>query len=148
MRPEELADRIGASFGPSRWFEIGQERIDRFADVTEDWQFIHLDPERAAQTPFGGTVAHGYLTLSMLAPMAYDALPEIEGMRASVNYGFDRIRFLAPVRSGARLRARFDLAEVAPRGADRVLARFVVTMEIEGGETPALSADWLVMYLF
>ena len=148
MRAYELAENVGTTLGTSRWFEIAQERIDRFADVTEDWQFIHLDPERAAQTPFGGTVAHGYLTLSMLAPMAYDALPSMEGMRASVNYGFDRIRFLAPVRSGARVRARFDLMEVAPKGDDRLLARLAVTMEIEGQDSPALSADWLVMYLF
>lgn len=148
MRADELAEHVGTTLGTSRWFEIAQERIDRFADVTEDWQFIHLDPERAAQTPFGGTVAHGYLTLSMLAPMAYDALPAMEGMRASVNYGFDRIRFLAPVRSGSRVRARFDLMEVAPKGDDRLLARLAVTMEIEGQDSPALSADWLVMYLF
>lgn len=148
MRPSDLAARVGTTLGTSRWFEIGQDRIDRFADVTEDWQFIHLDPERAARAGFGGTVAHGYLTLSMLAPMAYDALPDMEGMRASVNYGFDRIRFLAPVPSGARLRARFDLLEVMPKGAGRMLARLAVTIEIEGQDTPAVSADWLVMYLF
>ena len=148
MTVDELAKRVGTTLGVSRWFEIGQDRIDRFADVTEDWQFIHLDPDRAAETPFGGTVAHGYLTLSMLSAMSYDVLPRMDGMRASVNYGFDRIRFLAPVRSGSRLRARFELVEVAPKGDDRLLVRLAVTMEIDGRDGPALSADWLVMYLF
>ena len=148
MTADELAERVGSRLGTSRWFEIGQDRIDRFADITEDWQFIHLDAERAAQNDFGGTVAHGYLTLSMLSAMAYDVMPRIEGMRASLNYGFDRIRFLSPIRSGSRLRARFDLADVTSKGADRLLVRLAVTMEIEGQETPALSADWLVMYLF
>lgn len=147
MRADQLAERTGTTLGTSRWFEIDQARIDRFADVTEDWQFIHLDPERAAQTPFGGTVAHGYLTLSMLSAMAYDVLPQIEGARVSVNYGFDRIRFLAPVRSGSRLRARFELVEVVPRGDDRLLVRLAVTIQIAGQDGPALSADWLVMYL-
>jgi acyl dehydratase len=148
MNAEDLAGRLGTTLGTSHWVEIGQDRIDRFADVTEDWQFIHLDPERAAQTAFGGTVAHGYLTLSMLSAMAYDVLPRIDGMRASANYGFDRVRFLAPVRAGSRLRARFDLVDVMPRGEDRLLVRLAVTMEIEGQESLALSADWLVMYLF
>lgn len=144
---EEFGRRVGTTLGVSRWFDIGQDRIDRFADVTEDWQFIHLDPDRAAQTPFGGTVAHGYLTLSMLSAMAYDVLPPIKHMRASVNYGFDRIRFLSPVRSGSRVRARFDLAEVIPRDDRRLLARLSVTMEVEDQERPALTADWLVLYL-
>ncbi len=147
MRADDLAERVGTTLGTSRWYEIGQDRIDRFADVTEDWQFIHLDAERAAETPFGGTVAHGYLTLSMLSAMAYDVLPHVEGARASVNYGFDRIRFLAPVGSGSRLRARFELIEVERRGADRLLLRLAVTMEVERQERPALRADWLVMYL-
>ena len=147
MKTGELAERVGSCLGTSRWFEMGQDRIDRFADVTEDWQYIHLDRERAALTAFGGTVAHGYLTLSMLSAMAYDVLPEIEGMRASLNYGFDRIRFLAPVPSGSRIRARFDLLEVVPKADDRLLVRLAVTMQSDQGDKPALSADWLVMYL-
>jgi acyl dehydratase len=147
MELDALEARVGEAFAPSKWVEISQKRIDRFADVTEDWQFIHLDPERAAQTPFGGTVAHGYLTLSMLSTMAYDAIPRIEGARASVNYGFDRIRFLAPVRAGRRVRAHFTLQAVERRGDDRVLLRIGVEVEIEGEAKPALSADWLTMHL-
>ena len=110
----ELASRVGQSF-VSRWFEVDQGRIDAFAKVTEDEQFIHVDPERARLTPFGGTVAHGFLTLSLLSPMAYSALPRIEGASIGVNYGFDKVRFLHPVRSGARVRARFTLIAVTQR---------------------------------
>ena len=128
----------------SRWFAIDQARIDAFADVTEDWQPIHLDP--AAATRFGGTIAHGFLTLSLLSAMAYDAFPEEVGPGApglGVNYGFDRIRFLTPVRAGSRVRARFAVAleeERAP--GERTLHRDVA-VEIEGAERPALVARWI-----
>ncbi|MGB1753520.1 MAG: MaoC family dehydratase, partial [Paracoccaceae bacterium] len=90
-------DHIGKKIGTSRWFTIDQSRIDAFADVTEDHQFIHIDPEKAAETPFGQTVAHGFLTLSMLSAMSYDAIPRIEGLKMGVNYGFNKIRFVTPV---------------------------------------------------
>lgn len=140
--------RVGEVLGTSDWHVIDQARIDAFADVTEDWQFIHLDPVRAAaETPFGGTVAHGYLTLSMLAAMSYEALPEVEGVTASVNYGFDKVRFVAPVRSGSRIRARFVLSGAEDQGA-RLSVLLAVTVEIEGQEKPALTADWRAIYLF
>jgi len=107
---KEYLTLTGKEVGVSRWFEIDQTRIDKFADVTEDWQFIHVDPQKAADTPFRGTVAHGFLTLSMLAAMAYDGLPAVEGRVMGVNYGFDKIRFVAPVRSGSRVRAKIQAA--------------------------------------
>ena len=111
-----LAAMVGQSF-TSRWMTVDQGRIDAFARITEDEQFIHVDPERAATTVFGGTVAHGFLTLSLLSAMAYSALPKIEGAAHGVNYGFDRVRFLNPVRSGSRVRAHFTLQAVTARSA-------------------------------
>lgn len=140
---EEYRSLVGKEVGVSRWFDIEQSRIDGFAEVTQDHQFIHVDPERAAQTPFGGTVAHGFLSLSMLAAMAFEALPEIEGRQMAVNYGFDRVRFMAPVRSGSRIRARFVLKEIVDRGPKEFMTRSEVTVEIEDGTKPALVADWL-----
>jgi acyl dehydratase len=138
---------VGQEMGVSPWFVMDQVRIDVFADVTEDHQFIHVDPIRAAKTDFGGTVAHGMLTLSMMSGMAYGALPAMAGQGASVNYGFDKVRFITPVRSGARVRGRFVLAEAQTRGRGNLMTRFQATVEIEGEARPALSADWLVLYL-
>ena len=115
----QLQAKIGTETGVSRWFEISQARIDAFAEVTEDRQFIHVDPVAAKATPFGGTVAHGFLTLSMLSAIAYDALPRVEGLAMGVNYGFDKVRFVAPVRAGARIRGRFKLAVADAALADR-----------------------------
>jgi acyl dehydratase len=140
----ELAGRVGQVFH-SHWFVVDQERIDAFAKVTEDEQFIHVDPVEAAATPFGGTVAHGFLTLSMLSPMAYSALPRIEGIAMGVNYGFERVRFLHPVRSGSRVRARFTLAAVNQRSAREWQLTYDVSVEIEGAAKPALAATWLTM---
>ena len=138
---------MGQDIGVSRWFEMDQARIDAFAKITEDEQFIHVDPVRAKETMFGGTVAHGMLTLSMLSAMAYDVLPSLEGMTASVNYGFDRLRFVAPVPSGAQLRARFVLNALDEKTPGKLMAQVGVTVEIEGAEKPALTAEWRVMYL-
>ncbi|MGJ8545912.1 MAG: MaoC family dehydratase [Sulfitobacter sp.] len=139
---------IGQELGLSRWFTIDQPLIDRFADVTQDHQFIHVDPARAAQTPFGGTVAHGMLTLSMISAMADDVLPQLEGQDTSINYGLERVRFPAPVRAGARLRGRFTLSDAKPRARSALMAHLDVTVEIEGEARPALSAQWLVLYTF
>lgn len=139
---------VGQEIGVSRWFEVKQDRINQFADVTEDHQFIHVDPERAKQTPFGGTVAHGFLTLSLLAPMAFDAQPKIGNTAMVVNYGFDRIRLIAPVPAGSRIRGHFVLKEVVDRGTKEIMARTEVTVEIEGGGKPALVADWLGLTRF
>ena len=125
------------------WFAMDAARVRAFADATEDWQFIHLDEARAAaETPFGGAVVHGFLTLSMLSAMSYQVTAALPGIASSVNYGFDRIRFVAPVRVGARLRGRFAVASVEERpGALDV--HWDVTVEFEGGAKPALVAHWI-----
>ncbi len=140
----DLHHEVGQTF-VSHWFVVDQDRIDAFAKVTEDEQFIHVDPEQARLTPFGGTVAHGFLTLSLLSPMAYSALPKVEGRVMGVNYGFDRVRFLHPVRSGSRVRAHFLLAAVIKRLEREWQLTYDVSVEIEGAHKPALAATWLTM---
>lgn len=141
----DLPGLIGEEIGVSRWMEIDQARIDAFADITEDRQFIHIDPEAARATPFGGTIAHGFLTLSLLSAMSYDAVPPLEGVAMGVNYGFDKLRFLAPVRAGSKVRGRFRLLSAEDKGGGRWLLKQEVTVEIEGAEKPALIAEWLGM---
>jgi acyl dehydratase len=141
----ELQARIGQEIGVSQWIAITQDMIDAFGRVTHDMQALHVDPAEAAKGPFGGTVAHGFLTMSLLAVMAYDAVPSVQGRKTGVNYGFDRLRFIAPVPSGSRVRGRFTLQEVTRRGENTVLMRVSVTVEIEGFAKPALVADWLNM---
>ena len=140
----ELQAMVGRSF-VSRWLTVDQARIDAFAEVTEDEQFIHVEPEKAAATAFGGTVAHGFLTLSLLSAMAYSALPKLEGVAHGVNYGFERVRFLHPVRSGKRVRGHFTLQAATARSAREWLMTYEVSVEIEGAEKPALAATWLTM---
>ena len=144
---ERLRAKIGAETGVSRWFEISQARIDAFAEVTEDRQFIHVDPVAAKATPFGGAIAHGFLTLSMLSAIAYDALPRVEGLAMGVNYGFDKVRFVAPVRAGARISGRFKLEALTRRSPSELQAINAVTVEIEGSDKPALVALWLSLYV-
>ena len=122
---------------------MDQQRIDEFADATEDRQFIHTDPEAAAQTPFGGTIGHGFLTLSMLSRMAAEGMLVPDSIKMAVNYGLDRVRFIAPVRSGKRIRGRFRLDSVEEKAPGQLLLRHTVTVEIEGEEKPALTAEWL-----
>ncbi len=144
----DLERRVGGEIGVSHWFEIDQRRIDAFADAIDDHQFIHVDPERASRdTPFGSTIAHGFLSLSLLTAMGEGVLPTIAGEAMVINYGFDRVRFPAPVRSGARVRARFVLSEVTRRSDRELAARYAVTVEIEGGGRPALAADWIILTL-
>ena len=145
---KDYATRKGHAVGTSRWFIIDQKRINAFAEVTEDWQFIHVDPEKAADTPFRGTVAHGFLTLSMLVAMAIDALPGLNGRIMGVNYGFDKIRFVTPVPSGSKVRAHFRLVDVIQRGPKEFLTKSEVSVEIEGIEKPALIAEWLGISYF
>lgn len=141
---DELRALLGTEIGVSRWMVIDQARIDTFADVTEDWQFIHVDPERArAETPFGGAIAHGFLTLSMLSAMVYEAGPSLKGVAMGVNYGFDKIRFLNPVRAGARIRGHFTLAELDETKPGEVTYKQTVSIEIEDEEKPALVATWI-----
>ena len=143
MTLDELKTRVGEELGVSRWFTIDQPLINAFADLTEDHQYIHTDPERAAETPFGTTIAHGFLTLSFLSAMAYDAQPQVDGQAIGINYGFDRIRFLSPVPSGARIRARFTLAECTEKRPGDVMLAWDVSMEAEGATKPVVAARWL-----
>ena len=144
---EALAARVGGEPFLSRWFVVDQARIDTFAEVTEDRQFIHVDPEKARATPFGGPIAHGFLTLSMLSAMGADAVPRVAGLAMGVNYGFERIRFLSPVPVGARVRGHFKLSAATRRSAREWLMTKDVAVEIEGAEKPALAAQWLTMYV-
>ncbi|WP_321342105.1 MaoC family dehydratase [Breoghania sp.] len=140
----ELEAMLGEEIGVSDWVVVDQDLIDDFARVTRDHQFIHVDPPRAAaEGPYGGTVAHGLLTLSLLPTLSESALPKVAGVRSSVNYGFDRVRFLAPVPSGARIRGRFRLKTINPRAPGAVLTTWEVHVEVEGAERPAIVTDWL-----
>ena len=139
----DLESCIGDEIGVSDWLTIDQPMIDAFADLCGDHQFIHVDPARAAKTPFGGTIAHGFMTLSLLTWFGAGVRPRIKGTRHSVNYGFDRLRFVAPVPSGARIRGRFRLAKLDQRVPGEVTQHYQVTVEIEGSDRPALIADWL-----
>jgi acyl dehydratase len=140
---DEIRSRIGQEIGLSSWLTIDQARIDAFAEATEDRQFIHVDADMAARTPFGGTIAHGFLTLSLLSRMAAEATLLPDRLKMAVNYGFDRVRFLAPVRSGKRVRGRFTLDSVEERAPGQILIRHRVTVEIEGEDKAALTAEWL-----
>ena len=142
---EEIQSRIGEEVGVSDWILIDQARIDAFADVTEDHQFIHIDPKAAAQTPFGGTIAHGFLSLSLLSRMVADVMLRPEGVKMGVNYGFEKVRFLAPVRSGKRVRGRFLLQRFEEKRPGQYQFVHEVTVEIEGEDKPALIAEWIGM---
>jgi acyl dehydratase len=144
-KPSDLSALIGTEVGVSRWIEVDQARIDAFARITEDEQFIHVDPEAAKATPFGGTIAHGFLTLSLASAMSYDAVAPLEGVVMGVNYGFDKLRFLAPVPAGSKIRGRFKLLGAEDKGGGRWLLKHELTVEIDGAEKPALIAEWLGM---
>ena len=141
--PDELRSRVGEEVGVSAWLTVDQPRIDAFADATEDHQFIHVDPAAAAAAGFGGTIAHGFLSLSLLSRMAAEAMLLPDSLKMALNYGFDRIRFLAPVKSGKRVRGRFVLDSVDEKAPGQILLRHTVTVEIEGEAKPALTAVWL-----
>ncbi|MBR0881426.1 acyl dehydratase [Bradyrhizobium japonicum] len=140
---------VGKEIGVSSWHLVDQPRIDTYADVIEDHQFIHVDPERAKkETAFGTTIAHGFLTMSLLSIMSYEVMPVIAGTTMGINYGFDKLRFISPVRSGKRVRGRFVLAEAKLRKPNELQSRTNVTVEIEGEDKPALVADWLGLVYF
>ncbi len=146
---EAYQNMVDSEIGVSSWHLLDQSRINLFADVIEDHQFIHVDPERAKrETSFGTTVAHGFLTMSLMSIMSYEVMPVIEGTTMGVNYGFDKLRFISPVRSGKRVRGRFTLAEAKLRKPAELLSRTSVTVEIEGEEKPALVADWIGLIYF
>jgi acyl dehydratase len=144
---DEIRAKVGHSLGASDWIEITQERIDAFADATEDHQFIHVDPKMASQTPFGGTIAHGFLSLSLLSRMAADVMLIPDTTKMAVNYGLDRVRFLAPVRTGSFVRGVFTLKAVSEKAPSQLLLRHEVRVEIGGETKHALIAEWLgLMY--
>ena len=140
---DEIRAKAGQPIGVSDWIEVGQDRISAFADATDDHQFIHVDQALAAQTPFGGTIAHGFLSLSLLSRMAADVMLVPNTTRMAVNYGLDRVRFLAPVKSGKRVRGHFTLDGVDEKAPGQLLVRQTVSVEIEGEDKPALTAQWL-----
>ena len=140
---DEIRARIGQEIGVSGWLTMDQQRIDEFAESTEDRQFIHVDPQAAAQTPFGTTIAHGFLSLSMLSRMAAEVMLVPDTTKMALNYGLDRVRFIAPVKSGKAIRGRFRLDSIEERAPGQLLLRHIVTVEIEGEEKPALTAEWL-----
>ncbi len=143
---DTLGDHLGQQLGVSPWRAVEQPAIGAFADVTGDHQWIHVDAERARRGPYGGTIAHGLLTLSLLPALRAEAGVQPEGVGRAVNYGYDRVRFLAPVRAGSRVRVRVVLTAVAPKG-EGILATTRNTVEIEGEETPALVAEALTLYV-
>jgi acyl dehydratase len=140
---DEIRAKIGTEIGVSDWMMIDQDIINRFADLTDDHQFIHIDPEAAAKTPFGGTIAHGFLVLSMLASMGKAASFAMMGIYMGVNYGFDKVRIMAPVRSGKHIRGRFALKDMVERSPGQWMATLDCTIEIEGEDKPAVKAEWL-----
>ena len=149
MTLQAYQDMVGKEVGVSSWHLVDQPRIDTYADVIEDHQFIHVDPERAKkETAFGTTIAHGFLTMSPLSIMSYEVMPVIAGTTMGVNYGFDKLRFISPVRSGKRVRGRFVLAEARLRKPNELQSRTNVTVEIEGEDKPAIVADWIGLIYF
>lgn len=145
MTLDEIKAFTGKEIGVSEWFEIDQSRINQFADITEDHMFLHVNPEMARQTPFGSTIAHGLLTLSMMPVMSYQAVPGVSGTRMGVNYGYNKVRFMAPVKCGKRIRGRFAVKSVTDMGDGRVQLSHDATIEIEGEDKPALAAEWVTM---
>lgn len=152
MREISLADvpgLVGQELGVSDWISVDQTMINQFADATLDHQFIHVDPERAAtESPFGGTIAHGFLTLSLLSAMNFGTVPKIREQTMGINYGFDRVRFMSPVKSGARVRGHFTLSECRFRGAGMLMTSYDVSIEVENEKKPALTASWITIVQF
>ena len=140
---DEIHAKIGTPVGSSDWIEVGQDRISAFADATEDHQFIHVDPQAAEAAGFGGTIAHGFLSLSLLSRMAADVMLIPDTSKMALNYGLDRVRFLAPVKAGKRVRGHFTLDGIEQKAPGQLLIRQTVSVEIEGEEKPALTAQWL-----
>lgn len=141
----ELAAKRGEEIGISSWIAIDQDRIDRFAEVSGDDGFVHVDPERARATPFGGTIAHGLLVLSLAGAMGKEVLPAIIDRAYLLNYGYDKVRFITPVPVGARVRGRYRLDEATERSAKECVMRYALSIEREGSTRLALAADWRLM---
>lgn len=142
---DQLLANVGKEVGVSPWRVVTQHMIDMYADAIDDHQFIHVDPVRAAETPFGGTIAHGFLTLSLLSAFSYEAVPPLANAEMGVNYGFEKVRFVTPVKTGSRVRGRFTLADVNVRPSGWIQVTTDVTVDIEGVNKPALTARWLTL---
>ena len=132
----------------SKWFQVDQELINSFAKVTHDNQYIHLDQNKAKDTEYGTTIAHGFLTMSLLSAMYYDAIPQIEGLKMGINIGFDKLRFLAPVKSNDRIRGIFKLSKITEKSPDVIKLTWSTKVEIEGNTKPALLAIWIERQIF
>jgi acyl dehydratase len=145
---DEYRNQVGALLGVSDWITIEQKMIDQFADVTRDWQYIHIDPVRAKETPFGATIAHGFLTLSLISAMSLTAVPAITGARMGINYGFNSTRFINPVLSGSRVRGAFTLKQFVERQPGQWQSTLDVRVDIENVSKPALIAEWLTLTTF
>ena len=143
MTRQELDELVGHELGQSEWLRIDQTRINDFARVTEDFQYVHVEPEKAATTPFGGTIAHGLLTLSLIVKLCWDFVPMVDGTQMLLNYGFDKVRFVSPVKVDSRIRARANLTAVSERKPGQLLINLGVEIEIEDQAKPALIAEWL-----
>lgn len=144
----DVESLIGQELGVSEWINVPQSRIDAFADATDDHQFIHVDPVQAAETQFGGTIAHGFLSVSLLSAMHADCVPRLREPNVGINYGFNKLRFMAPVPSGSRVRGRFVLQDARQRAPGILMTTYNVTVEIEGVKKPALTAVWLTVIQF
>ena len=147
IRAQDLPTLVGRELEPSPWFEITQERVNQFAEATNDHQFIHVDPERAAKTPFGGPIAHGFLSLSLLSYLNAQSAVLPEGLVMGINYGSDKVRYLMPVRVGKRIRSRQKILEVTEKNPGQWLMKTAVTVEVEDEKTPALVAEILSMFV-
>jgi acyl dehydratase len=145
MKLQDIVAQVGQDIGTSDWILVDQARIDAFADTTEDHQFIHVNPEQAKATPFGGTIAHGFLTLSLLSKMMETAVEKPEVLM-SVNYGFNKLRFLTPVKSGQRIRGHFKLLELVEKRPGQWQQTHEITIEIEGEDKPALITEWIMQF--
>jgi acyl dehydratase len=143
IKKSEIEQYVGHICEPTDWFKVTQEQVNVFADCTLDRQFIHVDPEAAAKSPFGGTIAHGFLTLSMLAYFSQSFSLSIEGSYMGVNKGFDKVRFVAPVPVGSRIRCHTTVAEINQKKPGQYDFKMDISVEIEGGDKPALVAEWL-----
>ncbi|MFZ1742935.1 MAG: MaoC family dehydratase [Pontixanthobacter sp.] len=144
MSPQEIAAKTGEVIGTSEWAEMSQDRINKFADATGDHQFIHINEEAAKMTPFGGTIAHGFLTLSMIPYLSANSdIPKVDGVKMGVNYGGNKTRFISPVRSGKRIRGHWKLTEMVEKRPGQWQQTCEITIEIEGEDKPALICEWI-----
>lgn len=142
---DKIADYVGFITEPTEWFKVEQSQINAFADATLDHQFIHVDADKAAKTPFGTTIAHGFLSLSMLSHFAESFSVGIEGVQMGINYGFDKVRFLAPVKVNSEIRALATIDSIVEKSPGKFMLAFNITVEIKGSDKPALMAQWLTM---